>query len=415
MKRYVQVGCGARGILAYSKPLVKKYKDCAELCGVYDINYKRAEAVSDLVDEKIPVYRDFDEMLKEVKPDTVIVTSIDATHDDYVIRAMKAGCDVICEKPLTTTFEKAMNIKKVQEETGKKVTVTFNCRFMPVLKRLKEIVKSGVVGDILSVHFQWMLDTSHGADYFRRWHRETKNSGSLMVHKSTHHFDLINWILEEDPVAVNAFGTTRYYGHTRENRSERCTTCPHKDKCEFYFDQNSNDVYKRIYTDCEDVDGYYRDKCVFSDEIDIHDSVSVNVQYSGGTVMSYSLTAHSPVEGFNIILNGTDGRLEFTKYSIHAPNFSELGAKTTLKIFNRLGEQIEYTLPKEQAEGHGGSDDKLRDNLFRGFDNDPLGQMADTTSGLMSIGIGMAANISMKEGRQVKLSEFYGDLKKYAK
>jgi len=415
MKKYVQVGCGSRGILAYAKQLVKEYKDCAELCGVYDINYKRAEAVSDLVGEKIPVFTDFDEMINTVKPDTVIVTSIDATHDEYIIRAMKAGCDVISEKPLTTTFEKTMNIKKVQEETGKNVTVTFNCRFMPVLKRLKEIVKSGVVGNILSVHFQWMLDTSHGADYFRRWHRETKNSGSLMVHKSTHHFDLINWILEEDPVAVNAFGTTRYYGPTRDQRGERCTTCPHKDKCEFYFDQSEYPEYKRMYTDCEDVDGYYRDKCVFSDEIDIQDSVSVNVQYSGGTVMSYSLTAHSPIEGFNIVLNGTEGRLEFSKYTRHAANFSELGNAANLKIYNRHGEQIVYTLPQETAEGHGGADDKLRNNLFRGFDSDPLGQMADTTSGLMSIGIGMAANISMKEGRQVKLSEFYGDLKKYAK
>lgn len=415
MKKYVQVGCGARGVLAYSKPLVNNYKDCAELCGVYDINYKRAEAVSDLVGEKIPVFTDFDEMLATVKPDTVIITSIDSTHDEYAIRAMKAGCDVISEKPLTTTFEKAMNIKKVQEETGKNVTVTFNCRFMPVLKRLKEIVKSGIIGDILSVHFQWMLDTSHGADYFRRWHREVKNSGSLMVHKSTHHFDLINWILEEDPVAVNAFGTTRFYGHTRDQRGERCTTCPHKDKCEFYFDQNKYPEYKRMYTDCEDVDGYFRDKCVFSDEIDIQDSVSVNVQYSGGTVMSYSLTAHSPIEGFNIILNGTEGRLEFTKYASHAANFAEQGSSATLKVYNRHGEQIVYTLPQETAEGHGGADGKLRDNLFRGFESDPLGQMADTASGLMSIGIGMAANISMKEGRQVKLSEFYGDLKKYAK
>ena len=415
MKKYVQVGCGARGVLAYAKQLVADYKDCAQLCGVYDINYKRAEAVSDLVGEKIPVFTDFDEMINTVKPDTVIITSIDSTHDEYVIRAMRAGCDVICEKPLTTTFEKALSIKKVQEETGKNVTVTFNCRFMPVLKRLKEIVKSGIVGDILSVHFQWMLDTSHGADYFRRWHREIKNSGSLMVHKSTHHFDLINWILEEDPVAVNAFGTTRYYGPTREQRGERCTTCPHKDKCEFYFDQNKYPAYKRLYTDCEDVDGYFRDKCVFSDEIDIQDSVSVNVQYSGGTVMSYSLTAHSPIEGFNIILNGTEGRLEFSKYTRHAANFSEQGSAANLKIYNRLGEQIVYTLPQETAEGHGGADDNLRDNLFRGCDSDPLGQMADTTSGLMSIGIGMAANISMKEGRQVKLSEFYGDLKKYAK
>ncbi len=413
MKRYVQVGCGARGVVSYSIPLVQEYKEYGKLCGVYDINHKRAEAVSDLVGEEIPVYSDFEQMIKEVKPDTVIVTSIDSTHDDYVIRAMKLGCDVICEKPLTTTFEKAMNIKKVQEETGKDVTVTFNLRFNPSLSRVKEVVKSGVIGDILSVHFQWMLDTVHGADYFRRWHRIRENSGSLLVHKSTHHFDLINWILEQDPVSVNAFGTKRFYGHTREERSERCLTCPHKNKCEFYFDIEKRDLYKKIYLECEDVDGYYRDRCIFADDIDIEDSICVNVAYSGGAIMSYSLTAHSPIEGYQMVLNGTKGRIEFTKYANHGDNFSELNNQTSLKIYNRSGEQIEIKLAPEQAGNHGGSDIKLRDNLFKGYESDELGRMADTASGLMSIGVGMAANISMAENRRVDLKEFFGDLKKY--
>ncbi len=415
MKKYVQVGCGGRGISSYSIPLVRDYADCAELCGVYDTNYKRAEAVSDLTGKDIPVFSDFDAMLEAVKPDVVIVTSVDATHDTYVIRAMQAGCDVICEKPLTTTFEKAMEIYRVQQETGREVRVTFNVRFNPQIARLKEIVKSGAIGDILSVHFQWMLDTSHGADYFRRWHREMKNSGSLMVHKSTHHFDLINWILEEDPVSVNAFGTKRFYGPTREKRGERCSTCPYKNTCEFYFDQTKSELHRKIYVACEDVDGYYRDRCVFADEIDIQDSVSVNVKYSGGAVMSYSLTAHSPFEGYEIILNGTKGRIEFKRTAAHTENFGERGAHTTTRIYNRRGEVIDYTLPQVSAEGHGGADGRIRDNLFRSFESDPLGQMADTVSGLMSIGIGMAANISMKEGRQVQLSEFYKDIKKYAK
>ena len=50
----------------------------------------------------------------------------------------------------------------------------------------------GLVGRPLLVDFSWVLDTSHGADYFRRWHREKQNSGGLLVHKSTHHFDLVN-------------------------------------------------------------------------------------------------------------------------------------------------------------------------------------------------------------------------------
>ena len=159
---------------------------------------------------------------------------------------------------------------------------------------------------------------------------------------------------------------------------------------------------------CEDVDGYFRDRCVFSEQIDIEDSIAVNVRYSGGAVMSYSLTAHSPYEGLRMILNGTKGRMEINRGMSSAANYAE-EAKDSVKIYNRQGEEITIRMPKEQAGGHGGADDKLRDFLFRERGADPLGQMADVRAGMMSIGIGMAANISMAENRQVQLSEFYKD------
>ncbi|MBR5156337.1 MAG: Gfo/Idh/MocA family oxidoreductase [Clostridia bacterium] len=409
MKKYVLVGCGQRGTQAYAEPLVKNYGDCAKLCGVYDINPKRAALVSEFCGESIPVYDDFDKMLDIVKPDTVIIATMDCDHDYYAIRAMKAGCDVISEKPLTTTFEKAQAIKKTQDETGKDVTVTFNLRFHPFFKRIKEIISSGAVGEILSVHFEWMLNTQHGADYFRRWHRERKNSGSLLIHKSTHHFDLINWFLEDDPLYVNAFGTRRFYGSTREQRSERCHTCPYAKTCEFYLDISKDDTLNKLYLECEDADGYFRDKCVFSEEIDIEDSLSISVGYAGGAVMSYSLTAYSPYEGMRMILNGTKGRIEIRTIDSHSENYN-ISSKRTVKIFNLKGEEIDIFIPKGTSAGHGGADGELRDRLFRDENKtDSLGQMADLRAGMMSIGIGMAANLSLKEKRQVDLSEFFSE------
>ena len=63
-------------------------------------------------------------------------------------------------------------------------------RTSPPRTQVKDILMSGVIGDVLSVDFHWMLNTHHGADYFRRWHRNKKNSGGLMVHKASHHFDV---------------------------------------------------------------------------------------------------------------------------------------------------------------------------------------------------------------------------------
>ena len=407
MKKFVQVGCGIRGIEGYAEPILKEFKDDVQLCGVYDINPKRAALVSYYGGVEVPVYDDFDKMLETVKPDTVIVTTKDCMHDFYAIKALEAGCDVIVEKPLTTTFEKANAIKAAEEKSGKTVTVVFNLRYLPFFARVKEVLKSGVIGDVLSVHFEWMLDTLHGADYFRRWHRLRENSGSLLVHKSTHHFDLVNWFLEDDPVAVNAFGSRRFYGPTRENRSQRCLTCEYKKTCEFYLDINQPPMDK-LYLECEDVDGYFRDNCIFSEEIDIEDTVSVNVLYKKGTVMSYSLTAHSPYEGLKIAFNGTKGRLEFCKMDHRYAEYGQ-GVNNVITIYNRLGEKIVINAPQDLPGGHGGSDEKIRQNLFVGCESDPLGQMADIKAGMMSIGIGMAANISMKENRRVYLDEFYKD------
>ena len=415
------VGTGSRGTMSYILPLTRDLSDCAQLCGVYDINPKRAcEALQYTKNTTARVYSDFDEMLRAEQPDTVIVTSKDCTHDYYTIKSMEAGCDVISEKPLTTDEIKFRQIYECMNRTGKNVTVTFNCRFDPFFVKIKEILRSGVLGDILSVHYEWLLDTTHGASYFRRWHRERRNSGSLLIHKSTHHFDLLNWFLEQDPVKVNAFGTKRYYGHTREKRAERCLHCPYKGSCEFYYDIDKNEFDRLMYHGCEDVDGYYRDGCVFSDDIDIEDSVALNIRYSGGTVVSYSLTTHSPYEGPKIVFNGKDGRLEASAcYSI-----TEGKKIWEIKLYNRFSDVITYNFDSRgmkaksnvhtsssgdtvYGKAHNGSDDIMREMLFRGGYNDPLAQIADIKAAAMSIGIGIAANKSMAEDRAVSIDELY--------
>ncbi len=400
MKKYCIVGTGSRGILSYAEPLVKEYADCAELAGVYDINWKRAELLSEFTGKKIPVYRDFDEMLTACRPDTVIVTTKDCEHSTYAVRAMEAGCDVISEKPMTTDAEKCASILETERRTGKKVSVTFNCRFAPFYVRIKELLMQNVIGDIQSVHFEWLLDTTHGASYFRRWHAERRNSGSLLIHKATHHFDLVNWFLDDEPRKVNAFGAQMFYGPHRAEHGERCLTCPYKKTCEFYWDITKSDFDRRAYLECEDVDGYIRDRCLFGDHIDIEDTLSLSVRYSKGTVMSYSLTTNSPYECMKIVFNGSKGRMEAD---------TSFGGKN-LKIYNREGECVNYVKVDDRPipGGHGGSDLLMRDYLFRGMDSDPLNQMAGTRAGAMSIGIGIAANISMKEDRAVYLSEFLG-------
>ena len=201
-KKYVIVGTGGRSSM-YIKALAVNYLKVAELKAFCDTNQTRMDFFNKRLKNEyrhapVKTYKaeDFELMIKEQKPDVVIVTSMDRTHHSYICRAMELGCDVITEKPMTVDAEKCQQIIDTRKRTGRNVTVAFNYRYSPRNTRIKEIIKSGMVGEITSVHFEWVLDTCHGADYFRRWHRDKKNSGGLMVHKATHHFDLVNWWID---------------------------------------------------------------------------------------------------------------------------------------------------------------------------------------------------------------------------
>ncbi|MFA7229475.1 MAG: Gfo/Idh/MocA family oxidoreductase, partial [Melioribacteraceae bacterium] len=320
-KKYAIVGVGHRTEM-WQESLYKSFRDECEVVGFCDTNAGRInlyqEYAEKMTGRKIPGYdaKDFDKMIKETKPDTVIVTTVDSSHHIYIIRAMELGCDVITEKPMTNTDEKCRLIIEAQKKYGKKITVSFNYRYSPARTQVKDLLMGGTIGDILSVDFHWMLNTHHGADYFRRWHGLKKFSNGLLLHKSTHHFDLINWWLSAVPVSVSAMGKKEFYTPEMAKRlglsgyHERCHTCPEKNKCGFELDLSANKRLKALYLDNEQYDGYFRDRCVFRPEIDIEDTMNVMVKYSNNATMSYSLNAFNSWEGYYVIFNGTRGRIE---------------------------------------------------------------------------------------------------------
>ena len=404
VKRFALVGCGVRGINMYARPLSKYYGDVAELAAICDVNPVRLAACNGYIESPVPAFTDFDAMLKEIQPDTVIVATVDRTHHDFITRSLEAGAEAITEKPMTVDDEKCRAILEAERRTGKRVTVTFNYRYSPQHQQIKRLLMEGAIGRVLSVDFHWPLDYIHGADFFRRWHRRMENSGGLLVHKATHHFDLINWWLDSEPEEVFALGRRAFYGPTREERGDRCLTCKHTSTCEFFFDLRAQDYMRALYLDAEGEDGYHRDGCVFDPEIDIYDTVSASVRYTSGAVMSYSLTAYAPWEGYQIVFNGTEGRLEVL-FVERAPG-RQPGIEMMLHPLRQPARAIE---PETGAGEHYGGDRILRDHLFRGVASDPLGLQAGSRAGAVSILTGIAANKSIAEGRPVRISELLPD------
>ncbi len=425
-KRYAQVGLGSRSGM-YTKAVAQKYADTCQIVALCDRNAGRMDLVNRKLDEwghpRTRTYpaEQFDRMIEQEKPDTVIVTTVDATHHEYIVRAMQLGCDVVTEKPMTTDQAKCRQILETIDATGRKCQVTFNYRYAPHRSQLKEMLDDGAIGEVYSVDFAWPLDTRHGADYFRRWHRHRENSGSLLVHKSTHHFDLVNWWLDDWPEEVFCHGSRKFYTpQTAErlglsDRSQRCLDCPVKDKCKFMLDLNENERLKEMYLDNEDEDGYFRDRCVFSDQIDIWDNMSVTVRYRKGAVMNYFLHTFSPWEGYQIAFNGSAGRIEHgsaqfsyvSGASEDAPGeMKKGGTYTTLMPMFRDPENFEHVEVRTATGGHGGGDDPLLADIFDpDAPADPLHRKANQVDGAYSILTGVAAYHSMDQSRPIRIEE----------
>lgn len=421
-KRYVQVGVGGRAQFFYSA-IAEHYRDTSELLAFCDVNQTRMNYANKQLTEKygyhaVNTYKteEFDQMIENERPDIVIVTSVDRTHHTYIIRALELGCDVITEKPMTVDAEKCKEILDAVERTGRNVRVTFNYRYAPHHTKARELIASGVIGSVHSIHFEWLLNTKHGADYFRRWHRDKRNSGGLLVHKSTHHFDLVNFWIGSQPETVFAFGDLMFYG--RENAEKRGVTTFYQratgnplakeDPFALHMDENEN--LKAMYLDAEHEDGYQRDQSVFGDGINIEDTMGVMVRYKNKAILTYSLNAYMPWEGYRIAFNGSKGRIEM---SIVEQSYVNSGGDKALEgalqgkhivVHPMFGAPYEVEV-EEGVGGHGGGDPVLLNDLFGTPTEDIYNRAANHIDGARSIMTGIAANQAIKTGLPVRIND----------
>jgi predicted dehydrogenase len=400
-RRYALVGTGIRGTTMWGKDLVQRYADAVEFVGLCDTNPLRVEVGKKALGVSCPTFTDLRAMLSTVKPDALIVTTVCATHADCIVQGLESGVDVITEKPMVTDDAQCRRVLEAEKRTGRRLVVTFNYRYAPKHVKIKELLLAGEIGPVSSVDFSWYLDTRHGADYFRRWHRLRAKGGSLWVHKATHHFDLMNWWLGAEPQVVSAVQSLNNYGKKGPFRHTHCRPCPHKAECPFYWDIHKSPNLVDLYVGPEKVDGYHRDGCVFREDVDIPDTMNAVVRYANGVNMSYSLNTFMPVEGYRLAFNGPKGRLEVRDYERQP---WDPGEETEMHLIRNFGrrEKIEIARPEG---GHGGGDDRLRDLIFRDPSVPEYMRLPDSRAGAMSCLTGVAALKSGDLGRPVRISE----------
>ena len=430
-KRHAFVGTGGRAF-SFIEPLVTNYAQANELVALCDLSTVRMafynQRLARLGHAAVPAYTAdrFDEMLRTERPDEVFICTQDSTHHDYIVRALHAGCDVITEKPMTTDAAKCRAVLNAVAATGKRVRVAFNYRWAPFRTKVKELIEAGTIGRVRSVNLEYLLDTHHGADYFRRWHAQIENSGSLLVHKATHHFDLVNWWLDAIPEQVFAYGDRVFYG--RDNaiargdekltRYPRYTGEPLAADDPFRLDLSESESFRELYLNAEAESGYVRDRNVFRDGIDIPDQMSLNVRFRTGELLTYSLVCFSPREGMRVTFNGDRGRIEYHEFIGTHMNRAvspgewkvedKPGAEAEgewIRVFPHFASSFVVLMPAVHA-AHGGADEILNAHFYGPPQApDALGRTAGHEQGAASIAVGIAGMASIIGNRPVNVAD----------
>ena len=433
--RYALIGSGHRAQM-YLDAIAGPHADVAELVALLDVNPARREFHRD----RVPAFADvvlagpeqLEDVIREQRVDRVIVTSVDRLHAEHVVRSLEAGADVVVEKPLTIDAPSVRAIQDAIDRTGRSVVVTFNYRYSPRNTALKQVIASGEIGEVVSVTFEWVLDTQHGADYFRRWHRDKTHSGGLFIHKAAHHFDLVNWWIADTPARVYARGGLRFYGQENANARgqaplpERGTHDGTHDP--FELDLRSDERLEALYLKAEQHDGYQRDRSVFDSGITAEDNLTALVDYARGAVLTYALNAHSPWEGYRVAVNGTAGRAELEVVeraeviaqdrdgrahvdpSAVAVTGDESGVRERgerLVVQKHFAPAREVEIP-EGTGGHGGGDALLLRDVFVGPVQDELGRPSDHRDGIRAISVGICGNVSLETGAPVDVASTLG-------
>jgi predicted dehydrogenase len=351
----------------WGRDVAGSYADDMEFVGLCDINPGRVAFARQHIGVDCPTFTDFREMMTATSPDSLIVTTVDATHDEFIVAGMEMGADIVTEKPMTTDEIKCQAILDAQERTGKNIVVTHNYRYSPHRQRMKELLMEGRIGRVTSVDFHWYLDI---------------------------------WWLDSEPDEVFASGALEYYGRNNAFRHSMCRGCPHRDDCRHYWDITQDELLSNLYVANEHHDGYIRDGCVWAEDIDIYDKMAAQIKYANDVQVNYSCTTYSPYEGYRIAFNGTAGRLEAwiqERQPWQGQDYDEI------RVTDNFGETHLERIPHGGG-GHGGGDVRLRDRIFRNPDApDPYRQAAGSRDGAMAVLLGIAARTSVKTGQPVKI------------
>lgn len=367
------VGAGSRGY-GYAN-YASAHKENIKVVAVADPDDFRRNRLASV--HNIPaenVFNTYQEMLEKPRlADAVIIATQDKMHLEPVIGFAAKKYDILLEKPMATTAEECIKICEAVKDAGVIFGVCFVLRYTPYFRKLRELLHSGVIGELVTFRHLEKVGYWHQAHSFVRgnW-RNSAESSPMILAKCCHDLDILNFLIGKKCLNISSFGSLKFF--KRENQpagaADRCMECKFADECiysakKFYFDRLhrgmlhwplnviTNDLTEAGVAAALNNGPYGR--CVFACDNDVVDNQVLNFVYEGGITGNMTMTAFSQEVARESEFRGTHGVIKGD------------GNKITVIRFGEPKQEIYDASAASQslAGGHGGGDAGLMDDFVR--------------------------------------------------
>ena len=317
----------------------------------------------------VKTYDDYRALLADPEVEAVFVMVRDQFHEEMAVAALEAGKHVYLEKPMAITIEGCDRILETAYRTRKKLMVGHNMRYMDFVLKMKEVIDSGVIGEVQSVWCRHFV--GYGSCYFRHWCAERKNCTGLLLQKGAHDIDVIHWLAGGYSARVCAMGRLSVYDRTTGRLSPG---------------------------EKPDRKASFRDDCWpplelkgLSPNLDIEDHSMLLMQLDNGVQASYEQCMYAPDSERNYTFIGTRGRVE---------NVGDYHGDVHIHVWTRRGlrsdpDIVYHIKPREGS--HGGSDVQIIGAFFD-FIREGKSPAVSPVAARNAVAAGVLGHYSMRNG-----------------
>ncbi len=413
------IGCGGR-TFTYME-LAGKMPDKYEIVAGADPIAHRVQRIKKIShNPDFQSFKNDKEILAQNKlADVMIIGTQDAYHYEPCKNAMEKGYDVLLEKPIADTLEKVIDLNQTAEKLKRKVVICHVLRYSPFFVKVKELVNSGIIGDIITLNEREGIGPWHFSHSFVRgyWSVMEKSTPTIIA-KSCHDMDIISWIIRKKCLNVSSYGELTHF--TEKNAPKgapsRCTDgCPVENTCIYNAIQYTNihkdwlyyildKIKEKTATRKKIIEWLSQSpwgRCVYRCDNTALDHQVVILKFEGDITATFTMTAFEPMARY-IEIFGTKGTLK------GGESFKKkFGSDIIVEEFktNKISRyDVNYMVGG--YEGHGGGDPALMIALYSEMmKHDPKEMVSSISNSVESHVMGFAAEESRLTTKTIDLKK----------